>query len=1176
MAVNQSWRCSGKELALHLVADENEHVAMITHGLWAAENRENADLRSMRYALAELQSEAAGRTEKPLFHVSFSERHGEPTTDEQALWIRTQMALEFGFDAHKCLEVIHTKDLKGEGRERHRHYVFPAVRADGRIMNDGHSIIRSHKVMREFEFTFGKQFTSSKFDKAVLAAWEREGKKEAAAWLRANIAQMEAAGTYQQGRGNLTAQTQWEKRTDRSVDAVRRDFRNAWDASDNGKAFANALRERGYVLARGDKNSKILVAVDDLGTPHAVQRILNQKNPDRPAEPRLGGKVIQERLAGIDMRSLPSVAEAKAIQAQGELERLGLAAADLRAERREEERERAADALLRREDADPADQARELADRLARQSGVTFSFETLEKAVGKLALPSEQRVAVTEQLRQHIVVVEADETGTPTRLAIKSVIEGEAAVLSSTQRLAGSKTHAIDEREARLDIAAFNDRLEQRKGFRLSREQEEAAVHVLAGSDATAIVGVAGAGKSTLMEGAKEVWEDRGRNVRGIALSGIAAVNLSDIGLPAATIQSFLDEQDRGERYAKVLKTGNLDHARDSLVASARFFERAARDNGDEGREDSFTRIREDLEKARNLDSLESDTRRWVIRVAEKEQAKLITKDTVLVLDEAGMVGHRQYRAILEKVEAAGAKLVAVGDPAQLQPIEPGAAFRLQVEQHGAARLSTVIRHKSEDERRATELMSTGKAEDAKEGIRLHGQAGNLVVGIQGMATREETVADAERVMGQTLDDEDRERVGVLRAYAEARLRAGQLWSEFSVKMTEDQKAAFEEWRQARSAAADRIMEDLDGYRPWLARYGVSGEGLLADSYAAQGMRRQDAESQAAFDAADKGLDEDTLRTDRDLKLSFDFRKGAREAMIEDYRSQLDASGDRKALLLASTNDDVDRLGAAAREAHRERGWLGRDHKVTTIDGVLDVAVGDRLMTLQNDKGIGVRNGTLGTVTGIEYVPPRQQGRPGSHVITVELDSGSTAVIDSGRYMDFRHGYSATVHKTQGCTVRNALVLDGQMFDRHLAVVAMSRHKESVRAYSSDIDAMTVEGVVKRWSVARSATNASDLIDARDVLAGKHSTRPSREDQFEPPMPKPAALKGLPVTKGATAADLEKAAGAIGKGVDVGHDLPGLRLDLQRMLRAQEAANEALVETKGPNKEATDEKEAGV
>ena len=59
----------------------------------------------------------------------------------------------------------------------------------------------------------------------------------------------------------------------------------------------------------------------------------------------------------------------------------------------------------------------------------------------------------------------------------------------------------------------------------------------------------------------------------------------------------------------------------------------------------------------------------------EQGRDRLGARD-ILVIDEAGMVGTRQLERVLSHAAEAGAKVVLVGDPQQLQSIEAGAAFR--------------------------------------------------------------------------------------------------------------------------------------------------------------------------------------------------------------------------------------------------------------------------------------------------------------------------------------------------------------------------------------------------------------------------------------------------------------------------------------------------------------------
>jgi ATP-dependent exoDNAse (exonuclease V) alpha subunit/predicted mannosyl-3-phosphoglycerate phosphatase (HAD superfamily) len=108
--------------------------------------------------------------------------------------------------------------------------------------------------------------------------------------------------------------------------------------------------------------------------------------------------------------------------------------------------------------------------------------------------------------------------------------------------------------------------------------------------------------------------------------------------------------------------------------------------------------------KSRTLASLEAS---W------ENGFEPIEKGEVLVVDEAGMVGTRQLQRISEKIETIGAKLVLIGDPDQLQPIEAGTPFRLLIEKHGASCLTEIHRQTSEWQKQASQSLAKGKIEKA-------------------------------------------------------------------------------------------------------------------------------------------------------------------------------------------------------------------------------------------------------------------------------------------------------------------------------------------------------------------------------------------------------------------------------------------------------------------------------
>lgn len=98
---------------------------------------------------------------------------------------------------------------------------------------------------------------------------------------------------------------------------------------------------------------------------------------------------------------------------------------------------------------------------------------------------------------------------------------------------------------------------------------------------------------------------------------------------------------------------------------------------------------------------------------------------TVLVVDEAGMVGTRQMERIVSHVHDSGAKLVLVGDARQLQPVDAGGPFKAIAERVGEARLSTIRRQEEYWAREAVHKFASG---NAKEGLSEFAKRGLLSI----------------------------------------------------------------------------------------------------------------------------------------------------------------------------------------------------------------------------------------------------------------------------------------------------------------------------------------------------------------------------------------------------------------------------------------------------------------
>jgi conjugative relaxase-like TrwC/TraI family protein len=93
---------------------------------------------------------------------------------------------------------------------------------------------------------------------------------------------------------------------------------------------------------------------------------------------------------------------------------------------------------------------------------------------------------------------------------------------------------------------------------------------------------------------------------------------------------------------------------------------------------------------------------------------------TVLVVDEAGMLGSRKLTRLLDHAEHAGSKVVLVGDDRQLAAIDAGGGFRALRLRLGASELTENRRQLRAWEREALELVRGGLVEEAVAAYRAH------------------------------------------------------------------------------------------------------------------------------------------------------------------------------------------------------------------------------------------------------------------------------------------------------------------------------------------------------------------------------------------------------------------------------------------------------------------------
>jgi len=729
MILKASQRGGGMQLAVHLLKPENEHVELHEISGFVADD--------LAGAFKEVYAISKGtRCKQFLFSLSLNPPEMENVPVEVFEDVISRIEAKMGLAGQPRAIVFHEK----HGR-RHAHCVWSRIDAvKMKAINLPHFKLKLTELSRQIYLEQGWQMPRGLEDYA-----DRDP---------LNYSQAEA---------------QQAKRVKRDARALKEMFQKCWAGSDSRAAFAHALKEQGFVLARGDRRG--FVAVDATGEVYAIARWVGVK-----------AKEVRARLG--DFEGLPNVEEAIAIlsrnfdaaafetqqqvaaQDERRKELLEQKRFSLVGEQRDErealrdmqqtrltveatartanlptglkvawakmtgayqrfcaENETQMNEALRR---DRREQQDLIQRHLKARRALQHEFEQFEyhrelnaksaqREIGArlpdvdntpepvplrpkydptqplIIQPDEDTFSIAEKVARdpaHILDVIADKKEAFTRadilralvqyvpdptklriaadaamrspdlvqvnagseprystqefLSIKATLSANARVMASSSVVSVSHNHidaAIAKENATLQISA---------GANLSAEQEIAIRHVLTSGQLSCVIGLAGAGKSTMLSAARHAWEKQGFEVIGAALSGKAADGLET----ASGIES------------------------------------------------------------RTLASLEYS---W------QNGYNLLTRNSVLVIDEAGMVGTKQLARFVSMAKKTGATLILVGDPEQLQPIQAGRPFKDIAQESGAARLSEIRRQRQEWQRQASSNLAEGRCADAIETYRQQG-----------------------------------------------------------------------------------------------------------------------------------------------------------------------------------------------------------------------------------------------------------------------------------------------------------------------------------------------------------------------------------------------------------------------------------------------------------------------
>jgi len=246
----------------------------------------------------------------------------------------------------------------------------------------------------------------------------------------------------------------------------------------------------------------------------------------------------------------------------------------------------------------------------------------------------------------------------------------------------------------------------------LDEEQEDAVAAIVgSGRRLDILVGPAGTGKTTTLTGLKQVWEaaNGGGSVVGMAPSAKASAVLADaLGIGTDNTEKWVCELARRREGTMQMEAcdealADLDSGAEPSAVRQRLHDRlSANADGDTW----LTALPTNPNEARLKAALK--TRRE--RLAEDLDRWRLRADQLVVVDEASLSGTLALDALAAEATTAGAKLLLVGDWAQLSSVDAGGAFGMVVRDRGAdvPELAGVRRFRHEWERAASVRLRVG------------------------------------------------------------------------------------------------------------------------------------------------------------------------------------------------------------------------------------------------------------------------------------------------------------------------------------------------------------------------------------------------------------------------------------------------------------------------------------
>lgn len=592
----------------------------------------------------------------------------------------------------------------------------------------------------------------------------------------------------------------------------------------------------------------------------------------------------------------------------------------------------------------------------------------------------------------------------------RRMLAAEKSLAETVDNLGKVQSHGVGAHYIKNAIAKADKALSKYGG--LSIDQKTAIHHLVDEGQIKCVVGIAGAGKTTALEVCHEIWKVSGYAVYGLAPTGKASQNLE-----SKTLGNSLDQS-----------------------------------------------------------GIPSTTLHKFLKSYEEGRCQYNEK-SILVLDEAGMVDLGRFEKLLGAVKSLGVKLIVVGDGAQLQPVEAGPAFRIVTARLGKSELNTVIRQKEDWQKEATVLFGQQKTEEA---IKKYADKGYMHIVEENLPTSK-TPEDFVRQY------EIAHRVSSLICREMVKTsphEGGEQGGKQPYQFTKNHQdfVQYLHWKEIEKQAAQFILKNAEDCRPILEARCLDPLKLalqVGDKKLPKSIQRQEAKELLKESKLDH-----LIGIQRPLGTKVDVRTETKKELIQSWHTTFKENSDKTVLMLAYSNRDVNDLNQQARTLLKDSGHLSKTEFTYTVKKEVEddfgktnilqqqkaFSKGDRIVFTKNKYGLGIRNGTMGTITELN-----------NQTVWVKLDEGKELSFTPNLNPHFDHGWAITTHKSQGTTVDRTFVLASFEMNQNLSYVSMTRHREWVKVFGSSFDFWSTEKLPQILSKSGEKLSAGDYLDAESL-----------------------------------------------------------------------------------------------